>query len=264
MRTATNDERNIYQVWRPEGSPWSKWVKPVVFAFLRPGDHGDDQYTVQDWQVPPHPDAAIVADLPGAESVSAGIALARAGYLPVLVYNACPTEVTGGVSSELDSQHISPPVAVDMSSILSAICSTTKELASVAISAQAPPVFLLDGNRRGLGTSPGPGWFDNRSFVTSSDFPSADYFRLHGISKIILLQVTPSIHPDLLHVLLRWQREGLIMATQAPWKPWAPSPFTVKPPAFIVSAWEWISRKFGSPRNFPDGSFGVLLPPSSS
>jgi hypothetical protein len=258
---------SLYEIWRPNSSPWSQWVKPVVFPFLRPGDHGVDEYSVQDWLVQLHPDTAVIVDLPGAEGVSTGIAMARAGYLPVLSYNACPTGAFAGAAPESmsipSSRPSDPPVVVDMSSILTAICGTTKELASLALSPQAPPVFVLDGNRRGSGIPYGPGWFDNRSFVTPADFPSADYFRRHGISKIILLQLTLDINPDLLQVLLRLQRDGMALATQAPWKPWAPRPLVVKPPNFIVSAWEWLRRKIGYRRDPLDGSFGVVLPPSS-
>src|SRR5262249_33379996 len=84
----TND--SIYEIWRPANSPWTQWVKPVVFPFLRPPAHERDDYVIQDWRIPLCADAAIIVDLPGAEGVSAGIAMARAGYRPVLVYNACP------------------------------------------------------------------------------------------------------------------------------------------------------------------------------
>jgi hypothetical protein len=258
----------IYQIWRPDESPWSKWVKPVIFPFLRPEDHGDAEHSVQDWRVPLDPGATIIADLPGAEGVSAGIALARAGYRPAPVYNACPSGAYEGADAEFvsirNSQPVSPPVAVDMSSILRAICATTDELASLDLSAQAPPVFLLDGNRGGAGISYGPGWFDNRSFVTPSDFPTADYFRRHGISKVILLQPTRNINADLLQVLLRLQREGITIATQAPWETWAPKPLAVKPPMFLVSAWEWLRRKLAYRRDPFHGYFGVVVPPSSS
>jgi hypothetical protein len=265
----------IYQIWRPENSPWSKWVKPVVFPFLSPGNYSRDEYSVQDWKILLQPDTAIIADLPGAEGVSAGIALARAGYLPVLVYNACPTG-TGtfnSASAEFisirNSEPVSPPVVVDMSSILTALCATSKELVSLNLSPQAPPAFILDANRGGSGVPYGPGWFDdpwfdNRSFVAPSDFPSADYFRSHRISQVILLQPTPDIHTDLLQVLLRLQRDGMTMAKQAPWKPWAPSPLTVKPPIFIISAWEWLRRKFDYRRDSFHGWFGRMVPPSSS
>jgi hypothetical protein len=101
------------EIWRPENSPWSGWVKPVIFPFLRPGCYGRDEYSVQAWQVALQPDTTIIADLPGAEGVSAGIALARAGYMPVLVYNACPNGAYAGSSPEsvsiLNSQPASSP-----------------------------------------------------------------------------------------------------------------------------------------------------------
>jgi hypothetical protein len=226
---------NIYEIWRPANSPWSQWVKPVVFPFLRPQAHGRDDYSIRDWQIPLHPDAVVIVDLPGAEGVSAAIAMARFGYRPVLMYNACPNASLDAVSPEL-GQPTNPPVVVDMSSILTALCATAKELASLPLSEGSPPVFLLDGNRRGF---PGePGCFDNRSFVASSDFPSADYFRSHGISRVILVQPASPINTDLLHVLLSLQREGLTIAIQAPWEPWAPRPFIARPPMFLVSAWE--------------------------
>jgi hypothetical protein len=260
----TNEE--IYEIWRPASSPWGQWVKPVVFPFLKPEAHGRDEYSVQDWHVMLCPDTAVIVDLPGAEGVSAAVAMARAGYRPVLVYNACPNASFDAGSPEFgpmrNTQSTSPPVVVDMSSILTALCATTKELASLRLSEQAPPVFLLDGNRRGF---PGEaGWFDNRSFVASSDFPSADYFRRHGISRLLLVQPTSGINTDLLHVLLRLQREGMTVAMQAPWEPWTPRPLIVKPPMFLVSVWEWLCRKFGYRRNDFHSSFGGVVPHSSS
>ena len=194
--------------------------------------------------------------------------MARAGYQPVLVYNACPNVTIDGGSLQFisigNSQLINPPTVVDMSSILTALCATTKVLASLALSAEAPPVFLLDGNRRGLGISYGPGWFDNRSFVTPSDFPSPDYFRRQGISKVILLQPNLDINADLRQVLLRLQPGGMSIATQAPWQTWAPRPLTIKPPMFIVSVWESLRCKLGYRRDSFHASFGGVIPPSSS
>jgi hypothetical protein len=251
---------NIYEIWRPEHSPWSLWVKPVVFSFLSPCINARDEYRVQEWPVLLPPDTAIIADLPGGEGVSVGIAMARAGYRPVLLYNACPTGTSGYPSPE----PVSPPVVVDMSAILTAVCGTTKELGALSLSAQSPPVFLLDGNRGGVGIPYGPGWFDNRSFVTPSDFPSADCFRQRGITKMILIQAASDIKADLLPVLLRLQQDGMMIAMQAPWKAWGPVPILVKPPMFLISAWEWLRRKLGYRRNSFHGCFGEVVPPSSS
>src|SRR5678815_782031 len=100
----TRDE--IYARWAPEGAPWSAWVKPVLFSHLGDGD-GED---------PPRPrlnvaallpageppgdpyraparrpdDVALVVDLPGADGVGAGLALAGLGFQPVPLYNALP------------------------------------------------------------------------------------------------------------------------------------------------------------------------------
>jgi hypothetical protein len=256
---------SIYEIWRPANSPWSRWVKPVVFPFLRPEVHDRAAYSIENWQILVNLDTAVIADLPGAEGVSAGIAMARAGYRPVLMYNACPNADFDGVSPKLEhianTQSASPPVVVDMSSILTAVCAAAKELASLPLSEDAPPVFLLDGNRSGFRGE--PGWFDNRSFVASSDFPSADYFRRNGILRVILVQPTSRINSDLLHVLLGLQREGMSIAIQAPWEPWAPRPFVVEAPMFLVSAWEGLCRRFGYRRNGFHSSFGGLIPHSS-
>jgi hypothetical protein len=255
---------SIYEIWRPANSPWTRWVKPVVFPFLRPAAHDCDDYSIRDWRVPLCPDTAVIADLPGAESVSAGIAMARAGYRPVLVYNACPNAGFGALPSEPgDLGHtdsVSPTVVVDMSSILTALCATTKELVSLHLSEQAPPVFLLDANRCGFPAE--PGWFDNRSFVASSDFPSVDYLLRHGISRVILVQPTSKPNADLLHVVVHMQRLGMTIALQAPWAPWAPRPHVFKPPMFLVSVWESLRRKFGYRRNDFDSSFGGVIPHS--
>jgi hypothetical protein len=253
---------SIYEIWRPANSPWTRWVKPVVFPFLKPEAHNCDDYAIRHWPVPLCPDTAVIADLPGSEGVSAGIAMARAGYRPVLLYNACPNAGSGALPQEFGhADSASPPVVVDMSSILTALCATTKELVSLRLSEQAPPVFLLDANRHGFPAE--PGWFDNRSFVTSSDFPSVDYLRLHGISRVILVQPTSKTDADLLHVIVHMQRLGMNMELQAPWAPWAPRPHVFKPPMFLVSAWEWLRRKFGYRRNYFDSSFGGLIPHSS-
>lgn len=256
---------SIYEIWRPGNSPWTQWVKPVVFPFLRPTAHDRDNFRIQGWRVPLCTDTAMIVDLPGAEGVSAGIAMARAGYRPVLLYNACPSAGYGEVPEvgpQGDADFDSPPVVVDMSSILTAVCATTEELASLCLSEQAPPVFVLDANRRGR--PGGPGWFDNRSFVTLFDFPSVDYLRRHGISKVILVQPSSETKIDLLQVLVHMQHLGMTIALQAPWAPWDPRPHIFKPPIFLVTAWEWLRRKLGYRRNEFDSSFGGVIPHSSS
>jgi len=255
---------SIYEIWRPADSPWTQWVKPVIFPFLKPAAHDRDDYLIQDWTVPLSAETAIVVDLPGAESVSAGIAMARAGYRPVLLYNACPSADYGEILEARPREHAgsaSPPVVVDMSSILAAVCATSKELASLRLPEQAPPVFVLDASRRG-GYSE-PGWFDNRSFVTVFDFPSVDYLRSHGIARVVLVQPSSETNMDILQVLLQMQCSGMTMGLQAPWSKWDPRPHVFKPPSFLVSAWEWLRQRIGYRRNEFNSSFGGVIPHSS-
>lgn len=255
---------SIYEIWRPADSPWTQWVKPVIFPFLRPAVFDSDDYLIQDWPLSLRTDMAIVVDLPGAEGISACIAMARAGYRPVLLYNACPNADSGEISEAGLRAHAdatSPPVVVDMSSILAAVCAASKELASLHLPEQAPPVFVLDANRRGFYSK--PGWFDNRSFVTVFDFPSVDYLRRHGISRVVLVQPSTETNIDILQVLLQMQRSGMTIGLQPPWVPWEPRPHVFKPPVFFVTAWEWLHRKIGYRRNDFNSSFGGTIPHSS-
>src|SRR5580765_130756 len=89
----TMNKVEVFSTWAPENSIWSPWAKPVLFAHLdsalsyipvagAPGDVS--------WSPPPDERVAIVLDLPGAEGVIIGLALAVRGYRPVPLYNALP------------------------------------------------------------------------------------------------------------------------------------------------------------------------------
>src|SRR5947208_11636408 len=84
-RTMTSKEE-IFSVWAPDGSLWSRWAKPVLFAHL---DSALSQIPVQaaaadmSWAPPPAEKTAFVLDLPAAEGVLNGFALATLGYHPV-------------------------------------------------------------------------------------------------------------------------------------------------------------------------------------
>ena len=85
-------KEEVYDIWRPSWSPWSPWVKPVLFAFLTENELRSKSAdpTPREWSVPRSRDIAIAIDLPGADSILAGVALASSGYRPVPVFNACP------------------------------------------------------------------------------------------------------------------------------------------------------------------------------
>lgn len=246
----------IYEAWRPPDSPWSRWVKPVLFSFLRDADLTATGLSTPDWQIPLATDTAVVVDLPGADGVTVGLAFSRRGCRPIPVYNATPF-----VISITDPPWPAAFSVVDMIPLIKALCAAAEVLASVQLSPSAPPVFLIDSNRRGLTDTP-VGWFDNRSFVAPADFPSADFFKQHGISKIVLIQEESKIQADLLEVLLVWQRDGMEIARQAPWEQWSPRFITVKKLPMVLALREWMRRSFGYRRD-RDGAFGALAPPSS-
>jgi hypothetical protein len=251
----TQDE--LYDIWRPADSPWSVWVKPVLFAFVRAKNLKRQGFPRMSWHVPRDEGTAVLIDLPGEEGVAAGIALSRAGYRPIPIYNASPF-----VTHDPPVEPVDAVAVVDVIPILHALCASANDLAAASLPPAAPPAFLLDANLEGF-AGPDPGWFDNRSFVTPKDFPSADFFRQHGLNRLVLIQKYLKIPSDLLQVLLRLQAGGLTIARQIPWQAWDPQPFPVKRPALVTQAWGKLHRAFGYRRD-AFGTFGARVPPSSS
>jgi len=255
----------IYEIWHPLDSPWSRWVKSVLFSYLGDKELKATRPSTRRWEVPHASDTAIVADLPGVAGVALGLTLcAEGGYRPVPIYNACPYAMCEPPSGEFPSivraEPRPAPAVVDLAPIMSALCWGAEDLAAAKLPPAAPPVFLIDENRRG--TLPDPGWFDNRSFVSTADFPSAKLLRQQGVSRVVLMQTGPKIQADLLQVLFAWQQDGIAIARQKPWEPWIPQVFKVKQPSLIALLWHWL-LKFGYRRN-ASGSFGDLVRPSSS
>jgi hypothetical protein len=68
----------LFDIWAPPAAPWSRWAKPVLFAELdaAPGIGVDLGALPAASLSIPQP-SAIVVDLPSAESVRMGLALAR-------------------------------------------------------------------------------------------------------------------------------------------------------------------------------------------
>jgi hypothetical protein len=260
-------KNEIYEKWRPTESPWSGWVKPVLFSYLPEHELTSTGRSARNWDVPVAGDAAIIADLPGGEGVEMGAALLKRGYRPIPVYNASPfethdSESSGSILPRSNRPDPDTPVVVDMLPILSALCGIADELAAADLPVSAPPVFLLDANRRGSSVAPPPGWFDNRSFVTPTDFPSADFFKQHKVDTVVLIQEQVKIEADLLHVLLTLQADGMTIARQTPWKDWTPLSVKVERPHMMLRVLEWL-RRFGYRRD-QIGGFGALVRPSSS
>jgi|GEM_PF-2545184 len=264
-------KEEIYAAWNPPDSPWTPWCKTVLFSYLTER-HLEAPFTVPTkWEMPPNVRGdAIVADVGGAGGVAIGVALCLgAGFRPVPVYNACPFAT---YNADLISSFAEDPkpallvsVAVDLSAIMFSLANAVKVLATAKLPADAPPAFLIDGNRKGRGwiTQAQYGWFDNRSFVTASDFPSAAILRDQSLSRLIVVQGSPKIQADLRAVLLAWQSEGISMWHQKPWEPWNPQLMIVKRPSIFARVLNRIKLATGF-RQTQLGPFGHYIPPSSS
>ena len=248
----TNEE--LFDIWAPADVVWSAWVKPVLFAqqiMPRTGMSSPDEWRNVDaaWAPEPHDNAALVVDLPGRQSLLAGLALAARGYRPVPLYNAC----------------CSHSAVVPMEPILDLIARAAPYLAGLFLPDDAPPAFLLDADRlRGTAT-PRPGLFDNRWLVFPQDFPSANFLRSHAVESVLLVQAQPDQpQSDLAHVLLRWQQAGLPLRVVTPVPGAAPQPLSVRRPRLFRWMWHRALASLGLRRNSA-GGFGAVVPmPSSS
>jgi hypothetical protein len=259
----------IYEIWRPSDSPWSRWVKPGLFSFM-----GDEELSAPGasrwkWEVPPPNGTAIVANLPGDAGVALGLALCfQGGYRPIPVYNACPYATYDRFLNEIVSvlnpmKPVAGPALIEVAPIMSAIARFSLELKAAQLPPAAPPAFLIDEHRHGASSYSMPvyRWFDNRSFLTTADFPSASFFKVQGVSRIVVIQRKGQFQTDLLQVLLAWQSGGLTIAEQEPWEPWDPRVINVKPPSVFRSLWDrWV--RLGYHRN-PSGAFGQSMRASS-
>ncbi len=258
------NKEEIFSVWAPKNSVWSPWVKPVLFAHL---DSAPSYLPViaaasdVRWFPLPKDRVAIVLDLPGAEGVLAGIALASRGYHPVPLYNAVPMPVGQLVLSPISGGAIS---SVDVSPILVALKAGAKQLKELTLPFDAPPAFLLDANRRGGERKRFPGEFDNRSISFTTDFPSANFLASQGIQRVLLVQKqTLEPQPDLAHSLRRWQDSGLALE-RLRLDPLMPrQPFEVPRPAWYGAMFQRVLSAVGF-RRASGGGFGAWVPDSSA
>lgn len=253
----TNED--CFEAWAPTGAVWSPWAKPVLFAeptglnigsSARTAPTGTPPQTVTPvtvrdllWLAPPDGRTALVIDLPGAESVATGLALARRGYRPVPLYNT-----SSGPASAIDSGIIARQLEAGAAS-----------LPGFGLRADAPPAFLLDAQRMTPSMLPGPGTFDNRWVVFPQDFPSGNYLRSKGVDVALLLHGEAGLQDDLAHVLLRWQQAGIRIEAAGPDAAAAPRAMVVKPPRLFRRAWYRALTIAGLRRNNA-GGFGAAIP----
>ena len=193
--TQLAEARELFETWAPVASLWSVLAKPALFVYPRPPTAVP--FEMPAWQcagTPPMGSGrkAVVVDLPGAEGVFCGLALADRGFRPVPLYN-----LTQGAGQEV--------IAVDP--LIHALHHGANLLRALAIPEDAPPAFLIDSDRgRGLAA---PTMFDNRWMVFPQDFPSARALLSAGIERVTVIRRESAPHVDLLSVLRLWKREGL-------------------------------------------------------
>jgi hypothetical protein len=251
-------------IWAPEDSPWSPWTKPVLFSFMSdqidevPPSNGHTQI------VPLLQDVALVVELAGRSGVEVGISLARSGYRPIPLYNACPYGLDVSDSGSLPSV-LSVPKSfsstfsvIDVVPIMRALERETSTLKAIGLKSSAPPAFLLDANRRNAGFNPEMGWFDNRSIIRESDLPTVAFLKQNGIGKVIVIRASNDLQSDLQTVLLSWQDAGLAIAKQSSGASWSPLEFAVPRPSVLKLWWNKFLLRFGYRLN-SSGSFGRFV-----
>lgn len=254
--------RELFEVWAPQESIWSQWVSPALFAQIecQTTEEPDALEPAPAWhEAAASPDAAVIVDLPGADSMRLGLTLAERGYRPVPVINASP-----GPFVPYSGLIPQSSVVLDMSSLIKEICRGTSRLQRVSLATDAPPAFILDALRL-KGTKPQADYmFDNRWMVFPQDFPSARLLAAKGIRRVILLQAEKAgPAEDLSHVLLRWQQAGIEILAKAVTDPDSPLPITVSRPSRFKSLWYRALAIMGLRRNNV-GGFGSFIPVASS
>ncbi len=255
----------IYNVWAPADGLWSRWVKPVLFAYmdgvpptLLPTAVPYDM----SWAPTVESNTAMVLDLPREEGVLMGLELARLGYRPVPLYNAVPKPTHSQLHS-LEEDDYDPVSLVDVEPIMHALWRGTEMLGRLSIPSNAPPVFLLDANRRFGGGVISPVKFDNRSVSFTTDFPSAIFLQTHGITRVVLVQSVASLpQSDIAHTLRRWQEGGIKIELKRLSVAGAPVPCEIKRPSWFGAIWYRLREMMGLTRH-PLGGYGGIIGQSS-
>jgi len=256
-------KEELFEVWAPTGCRWSPWVKPVLFA-CSPGEPAFHSPLVAAFDATGLPSVeeqtALVIDLPGAEGIRVGIALAARGFRPVPLYNALP----GPSAPTLLPQTSSSSALVNVNAILGAIRAESAQLRALNLPLESPPAFLLDANRRGEGQLASPGRFDNRSISFTTDFPSATFLKANNIQRAVLVQSGRDLpQTDLAHTLRRWQEGGIQIALKRLDYPGEPQFIEILKPSAFGLLWQRALGALGL-RRHGLGGFGGFVPTPSS
>lgn len=253
------ERASVYEVWAPREGLWTPWVKAVLFAHVGGPEHAPAPAPRAPWlradllhvdaspqdyrssAAPPR--VAVVADLPGAEGIAAGLELAALGFRPVPLYAALPHHAA----------------VLPVGGMVGALAAGAPRLAACALPRDAPPAFLLDDRRAGARLLMRVDLFDNRSMVFATDFPSADRLRAAGIAAVVVIRrATLGIQHDLAAVLRRWQEGGLRLFSMDAEAPAPASPLTVRRPGPFARLDLWMTR--AALRRDARGAFGTWIP----
>jgi hypothetical protein len=234
-------QEESYRIWAPAESPWSPWVKPLLFAHLPPTFLEDAPLDAVDIDWAPSPGkSALVIDVDGPAAVAMGAALAARGYWPVPLFNGCP----------------GPGEIVPVDPILRALGRATRSLRGLRPRPDAPPVFLSDVRRSsGSGTTTA-GRFDNRWALLVQDLPSAARLAERGIEQVVVH--APLLSADLSHVLRRWQDAGIRIARVIPGERTASAVEIARPHRY--RSWLYRFGLLAGLRRNAAGGFGVMVP----
>lgn len=245
------DRAAVYEIWAPPDSPWSAWAKPALFAQMPEQLTETKPFEEASWDVAwvpaPTSGTAIVLDLPGEIAVRLAVRLARLGFRPVPLINACH----------------GPAAVVNVEPVMQMLGKAALVLRETHLPADGPPAFFLDADRMPSRAAPSPGRFDNRWLTFPQDFPSANFLLSRGLKRALLVQNTSRPQDDLAHVLLRWQQAGIEILA----KNWSsadkPEPITVPRPSQFRSVWYRLLAVLGLRRNSA-GGFGAVVPTVAS
>jgi hypothetical protein len=283
------DSETVFREWAVE-CIWSPWVKPVLFAHLTSdiifralGDTTGEMIPADVSGVfRATGTTAIVVDLPGASSITTGLALVDLGYRPIPVYNSVPVLLreasaptvvspppdptqpnpTSGALNLTSEVARGPRTVVDMYPIVRRLVQVAQSESLKALSLHAPPAFLLDSRRRGVGSTCLPGDFDNRSISLPTDFPSANLLLANRIRDVIVIQEQQGeTQQDLAHTLRRWQEAGIRILTSTPGQP--PELIVIPRPPRFRHLWYGLLARMGLRQN-PLGGYGGFLPVASA
>jgi len=243
-------DEDVYKIWRGAENRWVAWVKPIVFAGIRPTEQRERVDAAYRQEPPPWGGidtsflqldsvTAIIVDLEGREGLLFSLALGTRGYRPVVVINTCS----------------GPGEVIDLSSIRSTLLLGAQTPSLLPDGPDFLPAFVLDARRMRPERSIEPGALDNRWMVFRSDLPSGMRLREGGLCRVLVVQRTREPQRDLHEILWNYRRDGFDVTIVDLLDVAREVPFTSKRTPWI----DRLVRRMSLPRNF-DGSFGRRVP----